>query len=97
MTRETWTEIDDLYETRDQAQHWEKCTEELRAEVERLQHDWAVACKDLGDARAEVERLKAILKAIERHTAPSTRTWDTCLRDMSLANDLARAALEPKP
>jgi hypothetical protein len=34
----------------------------LEAEVERLQHDWAIACRDLGEARAEVERLTAVIR-----------------------------------
>jgi hypothetical protein len=36
----------------------------LKAEIERLRHDWAVACKDLGEARAEVERLQGHMRAL---------------------------------
>src|SRR5436190_12626385 len=62
----------------------------LQAEIERLQ-TWneKLAAERLQD-RAEIERLRVALQELEHITSHEIRRWD-------IANEIARAALEPKP
>ena len=46
---------------------------------------------------ARVAELEAALNAINRMTAAENRTLDELCRDMSYANDRARAALKDEP
>jgi hypothetical protein len=69
----------------------------LRAEIERLRAEAADRTKKveslwaLSDARgAEIECLRVALEEIKHITSHEIRRWD-------IANEIARAALEPKP
>lgn len=42
------------------------------------------------------ERMRTALNTIARRLAPSTRTFDQMMRDMTLSCDIARAALAPE-
>jgi hypothetical protein len=48
--------------TDEERQRFARRLRERDAEIERLHRDWAVACKGLGEVRAEVARLTAALE-----------------------------------